>query len=90
MARSVRKQRQSSLRIEAFALSSTVTARIAKPPDQSMYREDGPADILAEGDRGQAVHISATNGVIVVRNGTSFGIPLDEWTDALYQVAADL
>jgi CubicO group peptidase (beta-lactamase class C family) len=53
-------------------------------------RGDGPPDIAAEGDHGQIIYISPANDVIIVRNGTRFGIPLSEWTDAFYRVAGDL
>lgn len=53
-------------------------------------RDGQPADIAAEGDRGQIIYISPTNNVIIVRNGTGFGIPLGDWTKAFYQVAGNL
>ncbi len=53
-------------------------------------RDGEPADIAAEGDRGQIIYISPANGVIIVRNGFDFGIPLSRWTDAFYEVAGRL
>ncbi len=49
-----------------------------------------PADIAAKGDHGQIIYISPANGVIIVRNGTGFGITLSEWTDTFYQIAGEL
>lgn len=53
-------------------------------------RDDQPADIAAEGDRGQIIYVSPANNVVIVRNGYDFGIPLHEWTDAFYRVAEEL
>jgi CubicO group peptidase (beta-lactamase class C family) len=53
-------------------------------------REGRPADIGAEGDHGQIIYVSPSHGVVIVRNGTGFGIPLSDWIDAFYQVAGDL
>lgn len=53
-------------------------------------RDGKPADIAAEGDRGQIIYVSPANNVVIVRNGYDFGIPLHEWTDAFYRVAEEL
>ena len=53
-------------------------------------RDGEPADIAAEGDHGQIVYVSPSNDVIVVRNGTGFGISLDEWTTAFFAAASEL
>lgn len=53
-------------------------------------REGEPADIAAEGDRGQIIYISPAHDVVMIRNGTDFGIGLDEWTEAFYEAAGDL
>lgn len=53
-------------------------------------REGGPPDIVAEGDLGQIIFISPAHGVVIVRNGTDFGIGLGEWVEAFTEVAGDL
>jgi CubicO group peptidase (beta-lactamase class C family) len=53
-------------------------------------RDGEPADFAAEGDHGQVIYVSPANRVIIVRNGTGYGIPLSDWIDAFYRVADDL
>ena len=53
-------------------------------------RDGQPADFAAEGDHGQYIYVSPANGVIIVRNGTAYGVAPDKWIDAFYQVAEDL
>jgi CubicO group peptidase (beta-lactamase class C family) len=53
-------------------------------------RDGQPADIIAEGDRGQLIYISPAHNAIVVRNGFDFGIPMSEWTAAIYDAVDDL
>ena len=53
-------------------------------------RDGHPSDIAAEGDHGQIIYISPAHHGIIIRNGTGFGIPLGEWTNAFYQVAGNL
>lgn len=53
-------------------------------------RDDGPADIMAEGDHGQYIYLSPANNVIIVRNGNEYGMPSKDWVDAFYQVAGEL
>lgn len=53
-------------------------------------RDGQPADFAAEGDHGQYIYVSPANGVIIVRNGTGYGIPSNEWIDAFYTVAVGL
>lgn len=53
-------------------------------------RDGLPPDIIAEGDRGQIIYVSPAHGVVVVRNGYDFGIPLGEWTDAFFELAGRL
>jgi CubicO group peptidase (beta-lactamase class C family) len=52
-----------------------------------LARDGLPADVVAEGDRAQIIHISPANGVVVVRNGLDFGISIGEWVDAFYELA---
>ena len=53
-------------------------------------RQGQQSDIAAEGDLGQIIYISPAHHVIIVRNGTGFGISLGEWTKAFYQVVGNL
>ncbi|MEE8407403.1 MAG: serine hydrolase [Acidimicrobiia bacterium] len=53
-------------------------------------REGQPPDIAAEGDHGQFIYMSPANRVIIVRNGTGYGIASSEWIDAFYRAASDL
>lgn len=48
------------------------------------------ADIVAEGDRGQIIYVSPANDVIIVRNGTEYGIELKRWIDSFYEVSGAL
>jgi CubicO group peptidase (beta-lactamase class C family) len=50
-------------------------------------RDGAPADFFAEGDHGQFIYVSPANGVVIVRNGTEYGIGAFEWIDAFYDVA---
>jgi CubicO group peptidase (beta-lactamase class C family) len=53
-------------------------------------RDGEPADIMAEGDHGQFIYLSPANNVIIVRNGTEFGLESEDWIDAFYRLAGDL
>ncbi|MDH3399265.1 MAG: beta-lactamase family protein [Acidimicrobiia bacterium] len=53
-------------------------------------RAGQPADILAEGDHGQIIFTSPANGVVIVRNGSEYGVELATWTDAMFTVAGQL
>jgi len=53
-------------------------------------RDGQPPDFAAEGDHGQFIYVSPANDVIIVRNGTGYGIAWNEWTEAFYRVAGDL
>ena len=53
-------------------------------------RDGLPADFIAEGDHGQMIYVSPAHRVIIVRNGTGYGIPMSQWTDTFYQVADQL
>ena len=44
--------------------------------------EDQP-DFAAEGDRGQIIYVSPHKNLIIVRNGDNYGIPGDEWAEAV-------
>jgi len=53
-------------------------------------RDGQPPDIAAEGDRGQIIYVSPAHDVVIVRNGTDYGIPLEDWTNTFYRIAAEL
>lgn len=53
-------------------------------------REGEQADFFAEGDHGQIIYVSPARRLIIIRNGTGFGIPGSEWIDAFYRAAGDL
>ncbi len=53
-------------------------------------RDDQPADVIAEGDRGQIIYVSPADEVIIVRNGTEYGMELKDWIDPFYEVAGIL
>lgn len=50
-------------------------------------REDGPPDFAAVGDHGQFVYVSPATRLVIVRNGRTWGVGCDEWTDAFYRAA---
>lgn len=47
-----------------------------------LLREDGAADVMAEGDRGQFIYVSPAARMIIVRNGQEWGIAASEWINA--------
>ncbi len=53
-------------------------------------REGEPSDFFAEGDHGQIIYVSPAHRLIIIRNGTAYGIPGSQWTDTFYRAAADL
>lgn len=53
-------------------------------------RDGSPADFAAEGDRGQIIYVSPENNVIIVRNGTNYGVESSAWIDAFYAVASEI
>ena len=53
-------------------------------------RDGHPSDFIAEGDHGQLIYMSPSNRLIIVRNGTAYGISGSEWIDAFYNVADQL
>jgi CubicO group peptidase (beta-lactamase class C family) len=54
-----------------------------------MARDDGSYDFMAEGDKGQFIYVSQQNGLVIVRNGINYGIPLNEWVDLFYRFATE-
>ncbi len=52
-----------------------------------MTRADGSYDFSAEGDKGQFIYVSPHKNLVIVRNGTDFGIPTIEWLRLFYDFA---
>jgi CubicO group peptidase (beta-lactamase class C family) len=52
-----------------------------------MAREAGAYDFTAEGDKGQAIYVSPLKHLVIVRNGTQYGIPSEEWLKLFYEFA---
>jgi CubicO group peptidase (beta-lactamase class C family) len=55
-----------------------------------LVREGEHSDIMAEGDHGQFIYVSPANDVIIVRNGTEFGLSPEEWIDVFHRVVGEL
>jgi CubicO group peptidase (beta-lactamase class C family) len=53
-------------------------------------RVGGPDDFYAEGDHGQFVYVVPARGLVIVRNGTEFGIAGSAWVDTFSAIAGDL
>jgi len=53
-----------------------------------MVREDGTYDFTAEGDKGQFIYVSPENNMVIVRNGTQYGISSHEWLKLFYEFAS--
>ncbi|MBL8287170.1 MAG: serine hydrolase [Rubrivivax sp.] len=51
-------------------------------------RADGGYDFSARGNHGQFVYVSPRNGVVIARNGRSYGVPAREWI-VLFEALAD-
>lgn len=50
-------------------------------------REDGSYDFMAEGDKGQFIYISPDKNLVIVRNGTRYGLEPKEWLSIFYRFA---
>lgn len=53
-------------------------------------RGDNAPDFSAEGDHGQFIYVSPSHRVIIVRNGTEYGIGPHDWMNIFGRVAAEL
>ncbi len=53
-------------------------------------RDGEEADFAAEGDHGQFIYVSPSRDLIIVRNGTEYGIPWRRWIDGFYTAAGEL
>ncbi len=52
-----------------------------------MAREGDYYDFTAEGDKGQFIYVSPQKHMVIVRNGTEYGIPSEEWLELFYEFA---
>jgi CubicO group peptidase (beta-lactamase class C family) len=50
-------------------------------------REGGGYDFAAEGDKGQFIYVSPRAGLVIVRNGIEYGLPMAEWMRLCYTFA---
>ncbi|HMB40865.1 MAG TPA: serine hydrolase [Balneolaceae bacterium] len=48
-------------------------------------RDDGSYDFMAEGDKGQFIYISPEKNLVIVRNGTGYGVEPKEWVSIFYR-----
>jgi len=55
-----------------------------------LLRGDNPPDFSAEGDHGQYIYVSPAHRVIIVRNGTEYGVETHDWMEMFGRVAAQL
>jgi CubicO group peptidase (beta-lactamase class C family) len=53
------------------------------------FRGEGGYDFAAEGDRGQIIYVAPHKNLIIVRNGTDYGISHEEWARLLYAFASE-
>ena len=54
----------------------------------TLAREDGGYDFAAEGDKGQFIYVSPQHDLVIVRNGTEYGMESAEWTNLFYDFAS--
>jgi hypothetical protein len=54
----------------------------------TLERADGGYDFAAEGDKGQFIYVSPRYDLVIVRNGTEFGMGSAEWTNLFYDFAS--
>jgi CubicO group peptidase (beta-lactamase class C family) len=52
-----------------------------------MARADGTYDVMAEGDKGQFIYLSPAKKLVIVRNGTAYGLRAHEWLRLFYAFA---
>lgn len=53
-----------------------------------MAREGDLYDFTAEGDKGQFIYVSPQKNLVIIRNGTEYGIPWEEWLKLFYAFAS--
>jgi CubicO group peptidase (beta-lactamase class C family) len=54
-----------------------------------MSRDEERYDFMAEGDKGQYIYICPYKKLVIVRNGTQYGIESEDWVRLFYQFASD-
>ena len=54
-----------------------------------MARGDNDYDFTAEGDKGQFIYISPLKNLLIIRNGTGYGLPSTDWQNLFYQFATE-
>jgi CubicO group peptidase (beta-lactamase class C family) len=54
------------------------------------WRGGDQPDFTAWGDRGQYVYVSPAHGIVIVRNGTDYGIDPRSWIEVFGKVAEEL
>lgn len=82
----------------ALASGADPTGRATAFADDEYYaymwwgyprNQDSP-DFTAEGDHGQYIYVSPAHQIIIVRNGTEYGLESREWIEAFGRVAEEL
>jgi len=53
-----------------------------------MTRAEDAYDFTAYGNKGQFIYVSPQKNLVIVRNGTEYGIPTEEWLTLFYQFAS--
>ncbi len=53
-------------------------------------QDDDSYDFMAEGDKGQFIYISPDKNLVIVRNGTGYGLEPNEWISIFYRFARSL
>jgi CubicO group peptidase (beta-lactamase class C family) len=53
-----------------------------------MARDGGAYDFSAEGNKGQYIYVSPQNKLVIVRNGTEYGVPTETWMHLFYEFAS--
>lgn len=53
----------------------------------SLARDENTYDFAAEGDKGQFIYVSPMKNLVIVRNGTEYGIPSEQWFQLFYKFA---
>lgn len=53
-----------------------------------MARDDDSYDFTAEGDKGQFIYVSPENNMVIIRNGTKYGVSSHEWLKLFHEFAS--
>lgn len=54
------------------------------------FQRSGGYDFSAAGDRGQYIYVSPSSSLVIIRNGTDYGIPYSEWWRLFYEFATSM